>query len=190
MQHQQAIDPTCLGPLSQLVGSWEGDSGHDDYSSTTTTPVETRYRESTTFEPVGPIRNGSRELYGLRYTTNAWPAGEEYPFHQELGYWLWSPKDQQIVRCFTNEHGVTIHAGGHCEDDSHHIEMMANAESDEYGISSSPALNQGHKTLSYKFELDILNDKQFSYTEETHLKNGANEDVLVHIDRNAMTKLY
>ncbi len=189
MQLQATFDPACLGPLSQLIGSWEGEKGQD-ISETNAVPVEKHYRESITFEPVGPIRNGKHELYGLRYTTQAWPDGEKTPFHTELGYWLWSPEDHQIVRCFTNQNGVTIHAGGSCDSDAHHLEMIASCESDEFGISSSPIMNNGCKTLSYKFKLDMLDDNQFSYVEETHLRSPAHEDVVIHTDKNALTRLF
>ncbi len=189
MQSQNTFDPACLGPLSQLIGSWEGEKGQD-ITQTNANPVEKHYRESITFEPVGPIKNGKRDLYGLRYTTQAWPDGDKQPFHTELGYWLWSPEDHQVVRCFTNQNGVTIHAGGSCDDKAQHLEMIASAESDEYGISSCPTLNNGCKTLSYKFELDMLNENQFSYLEETHLKSAAHEDVVIHTDKNAMTRLF
>jgi len=189
MQTQQNYDTEHLGPLSQLVGSWEGDKGYD-VMNTHSVPTEKAYHESITFEPVGPIKNGSHELFGLRYTTLSWPNGTEEPFHQELGYWLWSPEDHQVVRCFTNQNGVTVHAGGQCDTDSQHFEMSASADSDEYGISSCPTLNDGCKTLSYNLKMDMLNDKQFSYSEEYHLKNSLEEDVIIHTDKNAMTKLY
>ena len=191
---QQDIPLEYLGPLSQLIGSWEGDKGHDitqaNKQSNVELSIDKPYREEITFEPFGPVQNGDKSLYGLRYTTCAWPNGEKNVFHQELGYWLWSPEDNQIVRCFTNQNGVTIHAGGECNSQSQHIEMIASADSDEYGISSCPNFNDGCKTLSYKLEMDMLNESQFTYTEEIHLKSTGNDDVMVHTDTNALTRLY
>ncbi len=189
MQTLQDFDAIRLGPLAQLVGSWEGEKGHD-ITSSKAEPTETKYREAITFEPVGPIKNGSHQLYGLRYTTRAWPQGDEEPFHQELGYWLWSPEDHQIVRCFTNQNGVTIHAGGYCDTDAHHFEMTADANSDECGISSCPTLNAGRKTISYKMELDVVSTEHFTYREETHLRDSETHGEFIHTDENSMTRLY
>jgi len=189
MQTQQRYDSAQLGPLSHLVGSWEGYKGHDITNSHTSSQKR-NYHESITFEPVGPISSGNRDLYGLRYTTSAWPDGDEKPIHQELGYWLWSPEDHQIVRCFTNQNGVSITAGGECGSDAQYFEMTAYSDSDEYGIASCPTLNGGCKTLSYKLIVDVLNDKEFKYVEEMHLKNPVDEDIVIHTDENDMVKLF
>ena len=189
MQTQQNYDSALLGPLAHLVGSWEGDKGHDITNSHSSSKKKD-YHESITFEPVGPISNGKHDLYGLRYTTCAWPDGEEKPLHQELGYWFWSPEDHQVVRCFTNQNGVSITAGGECNSNAGHFEMAAYSDSDEYGISSCPTLNGGCKTLTYKLKVDVLNDKEFKYVEEMHLKNPVDEDIVVHTDENAMVKLF
>ncbi len=84
-----------LGPLAPLAGVWEGDAGVD-VAPGPSGPVETRYHEHLTFEPCGPVVNGPQVLYGLRYSTTAWPLGEASPFHEETGYWLW---DAQLDIC-------------------------------------------------------------------------------------------
>jgi len=189
MQTQSNYDPVKLGPLSHLVGSWEGERGHDITNSHSTSSVK-NYHESITFEPVGPISNGARDLYGLRYTARAWPDDSGKPLHQELGYWFWSPDDHQIVRCFTNQNGVSITAGGECGDEASCFEMSAYSDSDEYGIASCPTLNGGSKMLSYKLKVDLVNDKEFKYVEEMHLRNPMDDDVVIHTDENSMVKLF
>ena len=79
-----------LGPLSGLEGTWEGDKGTDQAPDDDRSQVETnKFRERMTFAPTGLVENHEQKLYGLRYATTAWRLGEDEPFHEELGYWLW-----------------------------------------------------------------------------------------------------
>ncbi len=79
-----------LGPLAGLEGIWEGEKGTDTAPDDDPANQEiNKYRERMTFEPTGLVANHTQKLYGLRYTTTAWRLGEDEPFHEELGYWLW-----------------------------------------------------------------------------------------------------
>lgn len=191
MQTQQlSTESERLGPLAHLVGAWEGEKGHD-FSPSDRESVETRYRETISFEPVGPITNGTRALYGLRYSTYAWPYdGDEQPFHEELGYWLWSPEDRQVIRCLSKRNGIVINAGGQCDPGAQHLEMSAQANADVFGIASTPALNHGFKTVSYRFTLDMQDENHISYVEEMGLKNGSGDGEYIHKDENALTRVF
>ncbi len=62
-----------LGPLERLQGTWEGDAGLDvSFLNAKGVIGETPFRERTTFNPFGPVDNGSQVLYGLDYRTAAW----------------------------------------------------------------------------------------------------------------------
>ena len=63
-----------LGPLAALAGTWEGQEGID-IAPAKDGSKETPFRERITFEPMGPVVNGPQTLYGLRYSTVAWPLG-------------------------------------------------------------------------------------------------------------------
>ncbi|MDE3243720.1 MAG: FABP family protein, partial [Nitrospirota bacterium] len=89
-----------LGPLAALAGIWEGQKGDDTAPSDDRGTEQNKYRERITFEPIGSVNNHEQTLYGLRYATTAWRIGEETPFHEEVGYWLWDPKEKQVLRCF------------------------------------------------------------------------------------------
>lgn len=187
---QQSTQSVRLGPLSHLVGTWEGEKGRD-LSPSAHGSEETRYRETISFEPVGPIKNGSQELYGLRYATHAWAYGDEHPLHEELGYWLWSPQDRQVIRCLTKRNGIAINAGGLCDsDDAQQLEMSAQVDADIFGINSTPALNQGLKAVSYRFTLDMQDEYHFSYVEEMRLKNGSGDAEFIQQEKNELTKLF
>jgi hypothetical protein len=177
-----------LGPLAALAGIWEGDQGLD------TAPAkngqsETKFRERMTFEPLGPMVNGRQVLYGLRYATVAWPLREEHPFHEEVGYWLWDPNEQLVLRCFIVPRGVMVNAGGKADPQGKGFELSAEVGSETFGILSSPFLDQAFKTVRYKLKVMFQGDGQFSYFEDTQLKIYGRDGVFHHTDQNALTRL-
>ncbi|WP_207063306.1 heme-binding beta-barrel domain-containing protein [Motiliproteus sp. SC1-56] len=180
-----------LGPLAHLVGSWEGIYGEESEESRSKTG-STSYRETITFEAIGPVDTGSEMLYGLRSSTLAWAYGEsdEEPIHEELGYWFWCPKEQRIIRCFTNHSGVAINAAGTCAPDAERFEIAAEAGAEQYGISSTPSLNRNCRTLSYRMALSIEDANTLSYQEEIRLENTDTQEQVVHRDHNKLAKVY
>ena len=63
-------DLAHLGPLATLAGTWEGDQGLDVAFQHARGDIgETPYRERITFNPFGPVDNGTQCLYGLDYRT-------------------------------------------------------------------------------------------------------------------------
>ena len=105
--------PAQLGPLAALVGTWEGDEGLDvSFHNAERAIGDTPYRERVTFNPFGPVDNGRQCLFGLDYRMAAWRAGEDDPFHTEVGYWLWDSSSGEVMRCFMVPRGSTLLAGG------------------------------------------------------------------------------
>jgi len=143
-----------LGPLTPLAGTWEGEKGID-ISPSRTGHIETQFRERLTFEPMGPVVNGPQVLYGLRYVTVAWPLGQEKPFHEEVGYWLWDARSQQVMRCFIVPRGVTVQAGGLADPEATKFEMAADVGSETFGITSNPFLDQAFKTVYFKVTVTL-----------------------------------
>ncbi|MDX8391918.1 MAG: heme-binding beta-barrel domain-containing protein [Mariprofundaceae bacterium] len=178
---------THLGPLAPLVGAWEGDAGID-ISPGKSAAVETRYRECLSFEPLGPVVNGPQVLYGLRYSTTAWPLHADEAFHEELGYWLWDAKAEQVMRCFMVPRGVNIMAGGSAHADATHFSMTADVGSQTFGILSNPFLDQAFKTVRYELRVDVHGDGRFSYDEDTQLQMPRQNHIFHHTDRNTLTK--
>jgi hypothetical protein len=177
-----------LGPLASLAGTWEGDAGID-FSRIHSEEKETKYRERTVFEPLGPVNNGPQSLYGLRYSMTAWGLDEENPFHEELGYWLWDEDRKQVLRCFMVPRGVLINAGGDAEASSREFHLSAELGSVTYGILSNQYLDASYKTMKYSLDVAILGDGRFSYEEDTHLWIPINERIFHHTDRNTLEKV-
>lgn len=185
------VDPEIvanLGPLRPLAGIWEGDQGLDVAPSSEGSD-ETPYRERLTLEPMGPVLNGPQILYGLRYATTAWPIGEEDAFHEEVGYWLWSPRDTTVMRCFIVPRAVTVLAGATLETSAKTFTMSAECGSKTFGISSGPFLDQHFQTVRYDCEIQLHPDGSFSYHEDTQLKIQGTSEIFHHTDRNTLRRV-
>lgn len=178
-----------LGPLAHLAGIWEGDKGDDTAPSDDRGTETNKFRERITFEPMGPVNNHEQVLYGLRYATTAWRLGEDSPFHEELGYWLWDAKAKQVLRCFMVPRGVTVIAGGTVEPDAKSFELAAEAGSETYGICSNRFLDKEFKTVRYELKVTIHDDQSFSYKEDTQLQIKGQPDLFHHTDQNTLKRL-
>jgi len=177
-----------LGPLAALAGIWEGDRGVD-ISRVQGQEKETTYHERIVFEPLGPVRNGPQELYGLRYSMRAWRLDEDDAFHEELGYWLWDAGNKQVLRCFMVPRGVIINAGGDAESDSASFHLLAEVGSETYGILSNKYLDASYKTMKYELDVSMHADGQFSYHEDTQLWIPVNEAIFHHTDQNRLGRV-
>ena len=185
-----APDLADLGPLGPLAGTWEGDEGLDvSFHNQTGQVAETKFRERTVFNPFGPVANGAQVLFGLDYRTAAWRAGEDDPFHTEVGYWLWDGADSQVMRCFVVPRGSTILAGGPAKADDKVFTMQAEVGSETYGILSNPYLAAAARTTLYQVQVTIGDDGSFAYEETTTVELRRLEGALAHTDRNVLHRV-
>jgi hypothetical protein len=176
------------GPLGGLVGTWEGDQGldvafHNDKGKVDETP----YRETTSFKPFGPVDNGAQCLFGLDYRTAAWRAGEDNPFHTEVGYWLWDSTDTQVLRCFMVPRGSVIIAGATVAPDATSFVLEADLGSTTYGILSNKYLDAFARTTRFDVTITIEGDT-FRYDETTTVEHAKSADLILHTDRNTMRR--
>ncbi len=178
-----------LGPLARLAGIWEGDKGEDSAPAKDRGVEQNKFRERITFDPFGPVNNHEQELYGLRYSTTAWPLGAESPFHEELGYWLWDATERQVMRCFIVPRGVNVLAGGTVDENADSFELSAKVGSDTYGICSNIFLDREFKTVNYLLKVTIHSENSFSYEEDTQIQIKSKPDLFHHIDKNTLTKI-
>jgi hypothetical protein len=179
-----------LGPLAGLVGIWEGDQGLDEAPSASRGTMQTSFRERAVFEAIGPVDNHEQILFGLRYSRTATPIGEEDPFHEELGYWLWDAAEGQVMRAFLVPRGVTILAGGDAAPGDRQFSLTAEVGSETYGISSNRFLDREFKTVRYELTVTIEDDGNvFGYEEDTQLLLKARSDVFHHRDSNTLRRV-
>lgn len=178
-----------LGPLSTLVGTWEGDKGDDTAPSDDRGTEISRFRERIVFEPLRPVDNHEQWLYGLRYSTFATRLGETEPFHEELGYWLWDPAEKQVMKCFIIPRGVAVNAGGLVEPDAQFFQLSATVGSATYGICSNQFLDREFKTVRFDLRISFLDRNTFSYEEDTQLKVKGQDAIFHHVDRNTLKRI-
>ncbi len=179
-----------LGPLRTLVGTWEGEKG-EDVAPADERPgtAVSKFRERMTFEPIRPVDNHEQWLYGLRYSTVAHRLGEENPFHEEVGYWLWDPAEKQVLRCFSIPRGMTVTAGGTVEPEAKSFLITADVGSAIYGISSNRFLDREFKTIRFEMKVNILGADTFSYEEDTQLQVKGQPVLFHHTDKNTLSRV-
>lgn len=176
------------GPLAYLVGKWQGSKGQDVAPSPERGTEKNKFREEMLFEPIGLVDNHEQLLYGLRYKTMAWEEGEEEPFHEEVGYYLWDAANKQIMRCFIVPRGISVIAGATVEADAKTFKLAADIGSETYGICSNKFLDEEFKTVRFDCKLTQVDENTFSYFEDTQLKMKGREDLFHHTDENTMTR--
>ena len=182
-------DIAKLGPLAPLAGVWEGGQGTDTAPDDDRGTEINRYRERLVLEPIGAVENHEQKLQGLRYATTAWRLGEDDPFHEELGYWLWDARARQVLRCFMVPRGVTVIAGGTVEPDATSFTLAAEVGSETYGICSNRFLDEEFKTVRYELVVTIHDRDSFSYREDTQLQIKGQAELFHHTDEHTLRRV-
>jgi hypothetical protein len=179
-----------LGPLAPLAGTWEGAKGDDTApADQRDVPEKTPFRERITFVPFGPVNNHDQTLWGLRYTTTAWPVGQADAFHEETGYWLWDPRARHVMRAFLVPRGVTVLAGGVVEPTARTFRLAAEVGSPTFGICSNPFLDAEFRTIRYDLVVTLGDDGSFSYEEDTVMLMKGRSQLFHHVDKNTLTRV-
>jgi hypothetical protein len=178
-----------LGPLTDLVGVWEGDKG-DDIAPDDVRGVENnKYRERLTLEQIGPIQNHEQNLHVLRYATRAWRIGEADSFHEELGYWSWEPANNEVMRCFLIPRGISLIAGGMAERDAKEFTLRAEAGLSTFGICTNPFLDREFKMVSYEVTIRIHDKNTFSYAQDSVMRLPGQKELFHHTDKNTLRRV-
>ncbi|TAM89857.1 MAG: FABP family protein [Candidimonas sp.] len=183
------LGPQKLGPLTPLVGEWEGDVGVDlSYHNKDDETAKTGYFEKAWFRPIPIVENGQQTLEGLNYEMTAWRHGEEAmdPFHDEVGYLLWDKAHGQIMRCFAVPRGLAILAGGTAKARDKSLHFKAEPGSKSYGLSQNKYLLERAAALSFESVFTFNDDGTFSYTSDLVLKLAATGKEMHHTDQNTL----
>jgi hypothetical protein len=115
--------------------------------------------------------------------------GENFTFHEELGYWMWDAAERQVMRCFTIPRGVTILAGGTAEANAASFDLVAEVGSETYGIASNIFLDREFKTVRYDLNITVHDQNRFSYAQTSHLKIKNQAAIFHHTDKNTLTRV-
>ena len=181
--------PQKLGPLTPLVGEWEGDEGIDlSYHNKEDETSETSYFEKATFKPIPIQENGQQTLWGLHYSMTAWRHGEEAmdPFHDEVGFLLWDRVNGQVIRNVVFGRGIAILAGSDAGPRDAELHFDAKPGDPCYGILQNKYLLDRAELKDFTSTFTFKDDGTFSYTSDLLLRLTQIGTEMHHTDRNTL----
>lgn len=192
MAEKIILGPQKLGPLTPLVGEWEGNVGVDlSYHNKDDETTETGYFEHAWFKPIPIQENGQQSIEGLAYKITNWRHGEEAmdPFHDESGYLLWDKKNGQVMQSVVFGRGIAILAG--CDANAHDKEIRFKATPGDpcYGILQNKYLLQRAELKSYEHTFTFNEDGTFTHTSKIVLKLAAINKEMLHTDTNTVHRV-
>lgn len=178
------------GPLTSLIGTWEGDKGMD-IAPEPGGFEENPYYETITFEAAGDVENAESQVLSIvRYHQVVKRISNDEVFHDEIGYWLWDPSTDIIMHSLTIPRGVCVLAGGKAPAspnplDGITLSVTAKLGDPDWGILQSPFMRDNARTVEFRHSITIK-DKRLSYTETTVIEIYGNK-TFKHTDDNELT---
>lgn len=186
------LGPQKLGPLTPLVGEWEGDVGVDlSYHNKGDETSETGYFEHAWFRPIPTQENGQQSMDGVTYQMTAWRHGEEAmdPFHDEVGYLLWDKVNGQVMRSVVFGRGIAILAGSDAQARDEELHFNATPGEASYGILQNKYLMERAELKGFESIFTFGDDGTFSYTSDLILRLAATGEEMHHTDRNTLHRV-
>lgn len=184
--------PQKLGPLTPLVGEWEGNVGVDlSYHNKDDVTRHTTYFEQANFKPIPVQENGQQTLWGLSYNMTAWRHGEEAmdPFHDEIGFLLWDKDHGQVIRNVVFGRGIAILAGSDAGPRDRVLHFDAKPGDPSYGILQNRYLMERAEIKDFTSTFTINDDGTFSYTSDLLLRLAATGAEMHHTDKNTLHRV-
>ena len=184
------LGPQRLGPLTPLVGEWEGNVGVDlSYHNHDDETAQTSYFEKAWFHPIPTTENGKQSLEGLNYKMTAWRHGEEAmdPFHDEVGYLLWEKSTNQVMRVVVFGRGIAMIAGGTAKPRDKTLKFKATPGDANYGILQNKYLSQRAELKGFDCTFKFNEDGTLHYAQTLVLKLAAlGGKEMKHTDENTL----
>jgi hypothetical protein len=184
--------PQKLGPLTALVGEWEGDGGLDlSYHNQDDETSQTSYFERAVFKPIPIQENGRQVLWGLNYSMTAWRHGEEAmdPFHDEIGFLLWDKANGQVMRNVVFGRGIAILAGSDAKPGDRVLHFNAKPGDPSYGILQNRYLMERAEIKDFTSTFTLNDDGTLSYTSDLLLRLAATGTEMHHTDENTLHRV-
>ena len=189
----QILGPQKLGPLTPLVGHWEGNEGIDlSYHNNDDETGQTGYFEKAWFKPIPVQQNGRQFLEGLTYQMTAWRHGEEAmdPFHDEVGYLLWDAVRGQVMRVVVFGRGIGMIVGGSAKPRDQQLKLQARPGDPNYGILQNKYLSENAELMSFDNTFTFNRDGSFTYDQTLVLRLTALDGKeMKHTDTNTLHKV-
>lgn len=180
----------AYGPLSKLIGTFQGDKGLD-IAPEPDGVEENPFYETITFSEVGYVKNAEeQQLAAIHYHQIVTRKSDNTVFHNQTGYWMWDQEANQIIQSIAIPRAVCLLAAGEAliEDNGKIIvEVRSDAELDTWGIVQSPFMHAKAKTTSYEHTMTLVGD-ELHYTETT-LVDIYGQKSFEHVDSNTLKKV-
>lgn len=178
------------GPLSGLIGRWQGDRGMD-VSPEPDGSEESPYYEAIDFEAAGDLENAeSQKLAIVRYHQVVTRKSNDEVFHDQIGYWLWDAASRTVVQTVTIPRAVSVVAGGSFAGDASGaaaivLEVAAKLGAPDWGIVQSPFMRDNASTVAFRHTVTI-DGNRLSYHETTSLEIYGRK--FEHTDENELVR--
>ena len=177
-----------LGPLTGMAGIWEGIRGLD-VKPKADGPRKQAFVERIELQPIDPQTNGPQLFYGLRYHTHMTKPDQVKTYHDQVGYWLWEPANNNIIHTLSIPRGMITMASGKASPDAREFELVAKEDDRCAGISSNPFLDYAFRTVEFRIKVSIHDDGTWSYEQDTVLKIQNQVELFHHVDNNTLHKV-
>lgn len=177
-----------LGPLTGMAGIWEGVRGLD-VKPKADGPRKQAFVERIELQPIDPQTNGPQLFYGLRYHSHITKPDQVKTYHDQVGYWLWEPANNNIIHTLSIPRGMITMASGKASADARKFELVAKEDDRCAGISSNPFLDYAFRTVEFQIQVTIHDDGTWSYEQDTVLKIQNQIELFHHVDNNTLYKI-
>jgi len=178
------------GPLTGLIGTWEGDKGMD-VSPEPEGKEENPFFETILFEAIGDVKNaGTQVLAAIRYHQVVSRKSDKKVFHNETGYWMWDAANKTVMHSLTIPRAVCVLAGGDygATDKTGgpvKIQTAAKMGDAKWGILQSPFMQEKARTVEFRHSITIDGDK-LAYSQTTFLEIYGKS--FEHTDKNELVR--
>ena len=176
------------GPLTPLIGTWQGDGGMD-VAPEDDGPRHSPYYETMVFEAAGDVDNAdTQELVIVRYHQVVSRKKNDKVFHNESGYWMWDQAADTIIQTLSIPRGLSLVAGGSYSklEDGVKFDVSAAKDDADFGIVEAPFLQQHASTNRFVRTLTVRGD-QLSYHQTTFL--NIYDGPFEHTDENVLKRV-
>ena len=177
------------GPLTGLIGTWEGNKGMD-VAPEPDGAEKSPYYETIAFQAVGDIENAeSQELAAVHYRQTVSRKSNREVFHDETGYWMWDAKAGIVMHSLVIPRAVGVMAGGTWDESNRTenrviLEVAAKHDDRDWTIIQSPFMRENARTLEFRHSITVGGGK-LAYSETTIVEIYGR--VFEHTDQNELT---
>lgn len=178
------------GPLTGLIGTWEGDKGMD-VAPEPDGSEESPYFETIVFEAAGGVENAEiQRLAVVRYHQVVRRKSDGEVFHDQVGYWTWDAAEGVLAQSLTIPRAVCVLAGGKhpgapAGGGAVTLEVSAERGGADWGIVESPFMRDTASTMAFEHTLTVEGDR-LTYAETTQLRIYGRD--FAHTDTNELTR--